>query len=121
MDGLTVKGMPGEMRILLNHIYEYKKGIRKMVLYTFNRKYEKFAVDRLSHQNINYYIQPVGNDCINLYFGRKECLEAVKMMIDRPLNKLSPEEDFILGAILGYDICAECERYCENKKRKEFA
>ena len=30
---------------------------------------------------------------------------------------LSPEEDFILGAMLGYDICAQCERYCERKGR----
>lgn len=29
---------------------------------------------------------------------------------------LTPEEDFILGAMLGYDICAQCERYCKRKK-----
>lgn len=23
----------------------------------------------------------------------------------------------ILGAMLGYDICAQCERYCERKKK----
>ena len=38
-------------------------------------------------------------------------------MVTRPLNQLTPEEDFILGAMLGYDICTQCERYCERKER----
>ena len=45
-----------------------------MVLYTTNRKYEDFAVKRLINQKINYIIQPVGNDKINLFFGRKNAL-----------------------------------------------
>lgn len=108
---------PGEMRVLLNHIYEYKKGVRNMVLYTFNKRYEEFAIRRLESQRIKYIIQPVGNDCVNLYFGKEQCLNAIRMMVDRPLNELTPEEDFILGAMLGYDICAQCERYCERKER----
>lgn len=39
-------------------------------------------------------------------------------MVTRPLNRLTPEEDFILGAMLGYDICAQCKRYCTRKARK---
>lgn len=35
-------------------------------------------------------------------------------MITRPLQQLSPEEDFILGALLGYDICMQCERFCKR-------
>lgn len=42
-------------------------------------------------------------------------------MINRPLHQLSPEEDFMLGAMLGYDICAQCERYCELKERNAKA
>ena len=30
----TKRIIPGEIRIFLNHIYEFKKGIRNMVLYT---------------------------------------------------------------------------------------
>ena len=26
--------VPGEIRIFLNHVYEFKKGVRNMVLYT---------------------------------------------------------------------------------------
>lgn len=39
------------------------------------------------------------------------------MIVTRPLNLLTPEEDFMLGTMLGYDICAQCERYCERKNR----
>ena len=88
------------MKVLMNHIYEYKKGVRRMVLFTFNKKYEDFAIRRL-----------------NLYFGREECLNAIRMIVTRPLNLLTPEEDFMLGAMLGYDICAQCERYCERKDK----
>ena len=109
--------LPEDMKVLVNHIYEFKKGVRRMVLFTFNKRYEQFAVTRLQHQNISYVIQPVGNDRLNLFFGKKECLDAIRLMITKPLCQLTPEEDFILGAMLGYDICAQCERYCERKGR----
>ena len=30
--------MPIDMKVLINHIYEYKYGVRQMVLFTFNTK-----------------------------------------------------------------------------------
>ena len=114
----TASVMPIDMKVLMNHIYEFKKGVRQMVLFTFNKKYECYALDRLKRQNIDYIIQPVGNDRMNLFFGKKECMDAIRLMVTRPLSKLTPEEDFMLGALLGYDICAQCESYCERKCRK---
>ena len=114
----TAETIPGELKVLMNHIYEYKKGVRQMVLYTFNKKYEEFAVNRLENQNIDYFIQPAGNHTLNLFFGRAACIDAIRHMIDKPLNKLTPEEDFILGAMLGYDIRLQCERYCQRKCKK---
>ena len=116
-DALITEILPPDMKVLMNHIYEYKKGVRQMVLFTFNERYEDYATARLKRQNISYILQPVGNDRINLFFGRKQCLEAIRLMVTRPLSQLTPEEDFILGAMLGYDICAQCERYCERKCR----
>ena len=109
--------MPTDMKVLMNHIYEYQKGVRRMVLFTFNQKYETFAVKRLQSLHIDYLIQPVGNDRLNLYFGRQECLDAIRLIVTKPLSKLTPEEDFILGAMLGYDICVQCERYCHRKEK----
>ena len=36
----TASVMPIDMKVLMNHIYEFKKGVRQMVLFTFNKKYE---------------------------------------------------------------------------------
>ncbi len=108
--------LPADLKVFLNHVYEYKKGVRRMVLYTVNRKYEAFATARLKSQHIDFLVQPASDTSINLFFGRPECIRAIRFLADRPLNLLSPEEDFILGAMLGYDICAQCERYCKRKK-----
>ena len=108
---------PEELKVFLNHVYEFQKGVRQMVLYTVNRKYEAFAVARLEKQNIAYLIQPIDGKKINLFFGKPECIHAVRCMVTRPLNQLTPEEDFILGTMLGYDIRAQCKRYCSRKER----
>lgn len=107
--------LPIEMKVLMNHIYEYEKGVRPMVLYTFNKRYADYAVKRLANHNISYVIQPAGTDSLNLYFGSPECMDAIRLIITKPLNELSPEEDFILGTLLGYDLRRQCERYCQRK------
>ena len=106
-----------DLKVLMNHIYEYEKGVRRMVLYTFNGKYEEAVVNRLRHEGIDFVAQPVGNGNINLFFGRKSCIDAIRLLVTRPLYQLSPEEDFILGALLGYDINLQCERYCKRKEK----
>lgn len=86
-----------------------------MILYTFNKEHKEVAIKLLERQNISYILKPVGNQCLNLFFGTKECLDAIRLLVDEPLNKLSPEKDFILGAMLGYDINIQCKRYCSKK------
>ena len=107
--------MPADLKVLVNHIYEYQKGVRPRVLFTCKKQYEEFATSRLANQDISFVTQPVGNKNINIFFGKEECINAIKLMVNRPLNQLSPEEDFILGALLGYDIRVQCERYCKRK------
>ena len=41
----TERIIPGEIRIFLNHIYEFKKGVRNMVLYTICLLYTSDAAD----------------------------------------------------------------------------
>lgn len=111
-------GIPGEIKVFLNHIYEYKKGVRHLILYTLNKCYEPMAVERLESEGINYFTQEAGSQSVNLYFGRPECLAAIHLIATKPLNLLSPEEDFILSALLGYDLRLQCERYCHQKKKR---
>lgn len=107
--------IPVELKVFMNHIYEFRKGVRQMVLFTCHRRYEAFATQRLQNMGIPYLLQPAGRHNMNLYFGRQECLNAIRLIVNRPLNELTPEEDFILGAVLGYDICAQCQRFCKRK------
>lgn len=109
--------IPIDMKVLMNHIYEYQKGVRRMILFTCPKKFQPFAVQRLESQSIDYVLQPAGRSNVNVYFGRRECLDAIRLIITRPLNELTPEEDFILGTLLGYDLCAQCQRYCSRKCR----
>ena len=57
---------PVELKVFLNHVYELKTGVRQMVLHTMNRKYEAFAVRRLTRQGIPFFIQPAGRNSVNL-------------------------------------------------------
>lgn len=106
-----------EMRVFSNHVYELKKGVRHMVLHTIPKKFEELTTRRLKSQNIDFVIQEVSSDKVNLYFGKQECISAIKLIVSRPLNMLTPEEDFILGTMLGYDVCAQCKRYCKRKEQ----
>ena len=103
-----------EIRVFLHHIYEYKKGVRNLVLCTTNRYCANLIIERLRQNNINHILQDVYNDKVNLYFGKEECLNVVRTFVSKPLNLLTPKEDFLLGIMLGYDITRQCERYCAN-------
>lgn len=108
--------MPGELKVLLHHIYEFKKGIRPLILFTCHQMYEGQVIQKLESQHIAYLRQKAGKRTVNLFFGRPECIQTIRFLADKPLYSLTPEEDFILGALLGYDICRQCERYCLKKE-----
>ncbi|MBP5458306.1 MAG: DUF2023 family protein [Paludibacteraceae bacterium] len=105
----------GDFKVLSNHIYEFKKGVRPLVLYTMDVRNKEMACRRLENEGINYLTQRVNDRNVNLYFGQPECLNVIRSFVDRPVNKLTPEEDFMLGMLLGYDICKQCSRYCQRK------
>ena len=46
-------------------------------------------------------IQEVGTNKINLFFGKAECMEAMRHIIIRPLNQLTAEEDFYFRSHAG--------------------
>lgn len=103
------------MKLFLHQIYEFQKGVRNLVLCTMCRTCASLLSERLERLGIAYRIQSVTDSKVNLYFGNRMCLETVATFIHKPLNELSAEEDFMLGAMLGYDIAGQCERYCKRK------
>lgn len=105
------------MNVFIHQLYECKKGVRCMALATIATKHLPLAQKKVMSANMSYYIQLVSEHKVNLFFGKKECINVVKKICNKPLNLLSPEEDFILGAILGYSICEQCNRYCLRKRK----
>ena len=80
----TTTAISTEMKVLMNHIYELHKGVRHMVLFTCNKRYSELAIQRLENQGIPYLLQPAGQRNLNVYFGRSECLEAIRLIVTRP-------------------------------------
>ena len=103
-----------ELRVFHHHIYEYKKGIRNLILTTEKAKYRDSIENRLKNEKIDYVIHDIPNGKINVYFGEKACIDVVKTLNPK-LNELSAEQDFILGIMLGYDRVKQCERYLKIK------
>lgn len=100
-------------RIAIHHIYEYEKGIRCMVLCTLELSDLDLILHKLQARGIAYFTQPTPKQTkVNLFFGRKACIETISYFLrDKYLHELSAEQDFILGTLLGYDLCGQCERY----------
>lgn len=105
------------MQVLVHHIYEYKKGLRDLVLHTMPRTQLEEAERRLQRQNIAYLVQLVSNSQVNIFFGRPECLGVIDRIGLKPLYCYTPEEDFILGIMLGYDRKLQCERFLRMRPK----
>ena len=104
------------MRVFNHLIYEYRKGVRDLILYTLPAHCEECVKRKLEKNGINFKIQRLSNGNFNLFFGKDECLMVVdKVCLGKPLNLLTPEEDFILGILLGYSISEQCSRYCKKQ------
>ena len=110
---------PIDLKVLMNHIYEYQKGVRRMVLFTFNKKYEAFARTRLERQHIEYVIQPVGNDRLNLFFGKRECLDAIRMIVTKPFASFRPRRISSSGRC--WDTTSARNANASASARREFA
>ena len=108
------------MQVFLHHIYEYQKGLRNLILHTLSKNLESQAVCRLEKLNIPYFVQNVSDSKINLFFGNKNCIDIIKLFGNKPLNEYSPEEDFILGIMLGYGMIPQCARYTAKRRKQKL-
>ncbi|MDR0364670.1 MAG: DUF2023 family protein [Bacteroidales bacterium] len=109
------------MTVLIHHIYEYKKGVRHLALHTLPASLRKEAEKKLEKQGISYVVKPINDMRINIFFGDDECVEVICRMGDKKLNEFTPEEDFILGIMLGYDKRQQCLRYLQQKEQKQIS
>ena len=105
------------MNLFLHHIYEYKKGLRNLVLHTINTIHRKEIVQKLEKEGISYIIRGVSSAKLNVFFGDRNCINVLETFGPKPLNEFTDEEDFILGIMLGYCRKKQCRRYLSRKGR----
>lgn len=102
------------MKVFLHHVYEYHKGLRHLVLYTGPVSEQEGIESKLNKYGIAHVLQHLRKDRINVFFGATACVEIIRGFANRPLNEWTPEQDFILGIMLGYDRCRQCQRYLKR-------
>jgi hypothetical protein len=103
------------MDVFRHMAYEIEKGVRSLVLYTGDSDESKIIENYLDRKGIPFCIDKVGSRKINVFFGTPECLEVLRGFSSLKLNKLTSEEDFILGIMLGYDLRLQCIRYSQRR------
>nr|WP_245250069.1 DUF2023 family protein [Methanolobus bombayensis] len=108
------------MQVLRHHIYEYQKGLRHLILHTSTSELEKEITELLEKKNVSYHIQKASDKKINVFFGNKRCISVLKKMGNKSLSDYTPEEDFILGIMLGYDRIQQCDRYLKRKSKTKM-
>lgn len=108
---VPTKDQFNDLRVFFHHIYEYKKGLRSLVLTTEKASNREIIEQRLIKEKIPYVIKDVNGKNINVFFGNKDCIKVVSSFGEKSLDKLTPEQDFMLGIMLGYDKILQCRRY----------
>lgn len=104
------------MQVFYHLVYEYQKGLRDLCLHTCSVEYADRIKNALENHDICYFICPLENEKINIFFGMPECIAIVKQFSCEQLNYISVEEDFILGMMLGYAKSQQYKRFLDRKK-----
>ena len=111
-----ISKIDSDLKVLNHHVYEYRKGLRNLVLHTLPMTLRNRAEERLRREGIPYLVCPVSEHKVNIFFGAADCIEVVARFGSRKLNEFTAEEDFILGVMLGYDRLAQCRRYIRRRE-----
>lgn len=109
------------MKVFNHHIYEYRKGLRNLILHTTAIVNYFDIKSRLEKLNIAYQIYLLNDKAINIFFGDADCIEIIRKINKEKLVDYTPEEDFILGTMLGYCRKQQCERYIKLKNKHSIS
>ena len=85
--------------------------VNRSVRMTMTPAEAKAVLSRLNQDRIAFHVQRVNDVKVNVFFGNAQFVAVARRIAVRPLHQLSAEEDFILGALLGYDGEQQCRRY----------
>ncbi len=109
------------MQVFTHHIYELKKGLRRMVLHTCAAEERVFVEAKLRKEGIPYLLHPLSTRRFNVFFGEESCIDVVRKFHTLQLQDLTDQEDFILGTLLGYDLTLQCRRFLQRHAEKNNA
>lgn len=99
------------LRLFSHMVYEYKKGVRRLAMYTCDDHECRFCVKKLEKSGISYMVTKARDGKTNIFFGDCPCISIIESFGKDRLNEFDAKEDFILGILLGYDVTKQCERY----------
>lgn len=99
------------LKLFHHHLYEYGRGVRGLFLMTVSLQQSVCVVAKLRGDGTDHFVQQVSANKVNVFFGREAFVAVVRSFVTKPLNLLSPEEDFMLGTLLGYDKEQQCRRF----------
>ena len=99
------------LRLFSHMLYEYKKGVRRLAMYTCSDSECGFCVNKLEKSKVSYHLAPASDGRVNIFFGDCPCIRIIESFKKDKLNEFNEKEDFILGVLLGYDVLKQCERY----------
>jgi hypothetical protein len=105
------------MKVFNHHVYEYRKGLRNLILYTAPAGDVDTITKRLDRIKVSYIFYKMGSNKINVFFGNPDCIKIIKLINKNNLKDYTHEEDFILGTMLGYCRKQQCERYLRLKSK----
>ncbi len=121
MDQATVVGGGVVLRFLAHHLYEYRKGVRRMFMMTMTPPEAQAVRQRLEREGVEYHVHEVNDAKVNVLFGHVAWIETARSIVTKPLARLTPEEDFMLGTLLGYDPEQQCRRFLAQTRRAAVA
>jgi len=103
-----------QMKVFSHHLYEYKKGLRDLVLHTTRADHEEAIRLKLIADGIPHILHVLENGNMNAFFGNEACIEVLRILGVGNLSELYDEEDFMLGIMLGYNRIQQCRRYLKR-------
>jgi len=99
------------MDVFFHLLYEHSRGLRDLALYTIQPEDRDTIRRELELEGVSYLFRPIEDGRINVYFGHAACVDVIQSFGNCPHCRLTPEQDFMLGIMLGYDRTRQCERF----------
>ncbi len=104
------------MAVFVHHCYEFRRGLRNLVLHTAPAEFREPMRKHLERLGAAYVFQDINRHRINVFFGLEPHVSVIRSFGTRTLSDYSPEQDFLLGTMLGYDGAQQCRRYLQRKQ-----